>query len=60
MVIKIRKKDMTFKSLDSLKLLEKVINVALEALVDAKRLNSKQRHLEVLGAALGGALTNNE
>ena len=47
---------MTFKSLDSLKLVEKVINEASEALIDTKRVIVNSAIPEVLGAALGAGV----
>lgn len=47
------KKDMNFKSLDSLKPVEKVINEAAEALKDKSRVIANSAIPEVLGAALG-------
>lgn len=55
------KRNMNFKSFDSLKQIEKVINEASEALKDKKRIIITSSIPEVLGAALGagagGAIT---
>ncbi len=47
------KRDMNFKSIDSLKQVEKVINEASEALKDKTRIIVNSAIPEVLGAALG-------
>ena len=54
--IQMARKNMTFKSLDSLKLVEKVINEASEALIDTKRVIVNSAIPEVLGAALGAGV----
>lgn len=47
------KRDMNFKSIDSLKQVEKIVNEASEALKDKKRLIVNSAIPEILGAALG-------
>lgn len=48
-----KKRDMNFKSIDSLKQVEKIVNEASEALKDKKRLIVNSAIPEILGAALG-------